>query len=247
LDHPADLPDMRGASAETMSGPFASYEGRRPLGNVSTVLRLVAADKARGVANVPCAGCNACCKSGYKVDLTPEEAGRLPHVLDNDGVPILPRRGDGSCALLKDEKCSVYEKRPVSCRKYDCRAMGLTGIATNELLRAGFVPWGVYANGWDEVDMLIALRMAGKDALDAQSGGGSPELKAALRAAVAMVGEQVDGWLAEYANGGAEEAARAACLLWPMYLEHAKRVRQVRAANPALRADLEQPLRRPRG
>ncbi len=34
----------------------------------------------------------------------------------------------GHCPMLKNEVCSIYEHRPLTCRSYDCRIFPATGI-----------------------------------------------------------------------------------------------------------------------
>lgn len=34
----------------------------------------------------------------------------------------------GHCPMLVDNKCSIYEDRPRTCRSYDCRVFAATGI-----------------------------------------------------------------------------------------------------------------------
>jgi len=34
----------------------------------------------------------------------------------------------GQCPMLVDDKCSIYEDRPQTCRDYDCRIFTATGI-----------------------------------------------------------------------------------------------------------------------
>lgn len=81
---------------------------------------------------VPCNGCNACCRSALLVKLTDAEAERLPHEL-HKGRKVLPHRGR-DCALFDAEqnRCSIYETRPIACREYDCRAMWLAGFRNTE-------------------------------------------------------------------------------------------------------------------
>jgi Fe-S-cluster containining protein len=106
--------------------------GDKNPGSVTTLMRSLRRAKRDGVS-VPCGTCNACCRSpGLKVDLTPDEAKRFDHVIDDGlGRPILPKRDDGSCVHLVDGKCSVYADRPMACRTYDCRVYLLIGYAPN--------------------------------------------------------------------------------------------------------------------
>lgn len=34
----------------------------------------------------------------------------------------------GRCPMLVNDKCSIYEFRPITCRSYDCRIFSATGI-----------------------------------------------------------------------------------------------------------------------
>jgi Fe-S-cluster containining protein len=231
---------------------LVSFEGKeRLLGSVSTVLRRVRADQIRREAKVPCGTCTACCKSGYAVDLTPEETKRLPHVLNDCGEPILPRREDGSCTLLKDERCSVYEERPVSCRKYDCRKMSLTGILSKQLMAAGYIPFRVYAKTTEEADVLTAMRLAAADVQAVGAGYGSPEMKAALQSpGICAPGPTAAAEVQTTVEGGgvsAELIASAAGAFWPNYMEKAKKFREMLEANPAIKEELQRAFRDPVG
>ena len=89
-----------------------------------------------GAGNVPCGSCRGCCRAGYAIGLSKVEAAELPHhVIDGHAV-ILPMP-DGACPFLVDEACSIYAKRPVSCRQFDCRdfAMAAVKIKQQENLR----------------------------------------------------------------------------------------------------------------
>ena len=79
-------------------------------------------EQAHKEAVVPCGDCHACCRSFRHIRLDP----------DRDDLTVLQhdRRADGTvwlkivdrvCAHLKDGRCSVYDKRPVNCRIFDCR------------------------------------------------------------------------------------------------------------------------------
>jgi Fe-S-cluster containining protein len=70
--------------------------------------------------NVPCGTCNACCRSNLDIALTPEEAKTFEHELDFGGMPVI-KPIDGKCPHLIDDKCSVYDRRPLTCRRFDCR------------------------------------------------------------------------------------------------------------------------------
>jgi len=63
----------------------------------------------------PCTMCGACCRS---IGNAVEFAKKLPE--DNDIADAFrnfphPINSDGSCSMLVDNKCSVYETRPDIC------------------------------------------------------------------------------------------------------------------------------------
>jgi Fe-S-cluster containining protein len=81
---------------------------------------------------VSCRACHLptarCCRAGLRVGLTAADVARLdPEVslqpapdLPGDFVAELPRRGDGSCVLLRaDDACAIYAARPQACRDQD--------------------------------------------------------------------------------------------------------------------------------
>jgi uncharacterized protein len=88
-------------------------------------------------ADVPCAGCTACCTSSQFVHIGPDETDALAHIPAAllFPAPLLPRGHvllgydeRGHCPMLIDNRCSIYEHRPRTCRAYDCRAFAATGI-----------------------------------------------------------------------------------------------------------------------
>lgn len=88
------------------------------------------------VGDVPCNGCAACCHLGVAIQTT---KGENPRHFASELVPIdmtnqmgahvwtLKRKPDGSCIYLQpDNKCGIYERRPLICREFDCRIQYLT-------------------------------------------------------------------------------------------------------------------------
>jgi Fe-S-cluster containining protein len=77
--------------------------------------------------NVAChEGCSHCCHIAVSV-LQPEAEmigqliGRKPKSPKSDKigeVPVLPLGYDNPCTFLKDDRCSIYEHRPLTCRIY---------------------------------------------------------------------------------------------------------------------------------
>jgi Fe-S-cluster containining protein len=92
-------------------------------------------------AEVPCAGCTACCRSGQFVPIEPDETETLAHIPAALRFPA-PRRPPGHfvlgyderghCPMLVDDRCSIYEHRPRACRMYDCRVFAATGVDPGE-------------------------------------------------------------------------------------------------------------------
>jgi uncharacterized protein len=89
-------------------------------------------------ADVPCGSCNACCRTHHQLHLRPEEKAarkRLPreYLSVARGLPpgylVLGYDEHGACPVLVDDRCSIYEDRPLVCRTYDCRIYAATGVA----------------------------------------------------------------------------------------------------------------------
>jgi Fe-S-cluster containining protein len=88
-------------------------------------------------ATVPCDGCTACCRSSFFVHIGPEETEalrRIPSALlvRAPGLPpgymVLGYDERGHCPMLVDDRCSIYEHRPLTCRKFDCRVLSAAGL-----------------------------------------------------------------------------------------------------------------------
>jgi len=100
-------------------------------------------DTLRGLADgrgidVPCGGCTACCRSAYFIHIEPDEVEtlrRIPKALrfPAPGLPkghvVLGYDERGACPMLVDDRCSIYEHRPRTCRTYDCRVFPATGTS----------------------------------------------------------------------------------------------------------------------
>lgn len=90
---------------------------------------------------VPCGECTACCTSSYFIHIKPEETealARIPRELlfPAPGLPkghvLLGYDENGKCPMLIENKCSIYECRPLACRAFDCRVFPATGISPDE-------------------------------------------------------------------------------------------------------------------
>jgi Fe-S-cluster containining protein len=90
-----------------------------------------------GAVAVACGTCTACCRSAMFIHINPEETQtiqRIPRALlfEAPGLPkghlVMGYNDKGHCPMLVDDKCSIYEYRPQTCRSYDCRVFAATGI-----------------------------------------------------------------------------------------------------------------------
>jgi Fe-S-cluster containining protein len=75
------------------------------------------------------------------IHIKPEETQtirRIPRALlfPAPGAPkghlLMGYNDKGHCPMLVDDKCSIYEHRPQTCRTYDCRIFAATGIAVEQ-------------------------------------------------------------------------------------------------------------------
>jgi len=113
-----------------------------PAGGFSSWLQSTRSAQAGDVgADVPCAGCNACCKASYFIHIRPDETEALALIPEAllFAAPGLPKGNvlmgfdeHGHCPMLIDDACSIYEHRPITCRRFDCRVFPAAGIAASE-------------------------------------------------------------------------------------------------------------------
>lgn len=80
--------------------------------------------------DVPCGDCRACCTSGMFIHVGPEEQDALAHIpdallFDAPGAPpghrLMGYSEQGHCPMFKDNRCTIYAHRPLTCRQFDCR------------------------------------------------------------------------------------------------------------------------------
>lgn len=86
---------------------------------------------------VPCGACRGCCTSSQFIHVRPQETRTLEVIPETllvkapglaDGNRVLGFSADGSCPMLLDGTCSIYEHRPQICRDYDCRVFAAAGL-----------------------------------------------------------------------------------------------------------------------
>jgi hypothetical protein len=100
-------------------------------------------DSLEGTAemDVPCGDCTACCTSAQFVHLTPDDTAALEVIprellFPAPGLPeghlLLGHDEDGRCPMLIDGACSIYSRRPRTCRTYDCRVFAVAGVVADQ-------------------------------------------------------------------------------------------------------------------
>lgn len=128
-----------------------------------------------------CGKCRECCKDG-ELGLHPEH-GDDPSTYQTEirgGRIMLAKGPSGACVYLGDG-CTIYERRPVECRVFDCRAyaaMNLNGRNRQERRK-------VLASHPNRAVLRIGVKMAASRSHPAAGmGTGDGEVAPAIRAAV---------------------------------------------------------------
>jgi Fe-S-cluster containining protein len=139
--------------------------------------------------DVPCGECRGCCTSSLFVHVGPGEADTLRVIparllVRAPGRPrghtLLGFTGDGSCAMLADRQCSIYQDRPRTCREYDCRMLAAAGVEAGEgkdEINARVRAWEFSYEGDAERHVHAAVRAAAafvRDHRESFPGGAAP-------------------------------------------------------------------------
>jgi Fe-S-cluster containining protein len=113
-----------------------------PAGEFSAWLAAMqAALRGERSADVPCGDCTACCRSSQFVHIGPDETDTLAHIPSAllFAAPRLPKGhvlmghdDEGRCPMLVDDRCTIYEHRPRTCRTYDCRVFPAAGVMPDD-------------------------------------------------------------------------------------------------------------------
>ena len=86
---------------------------------------------------MPCGECNACCKSSYFIHIRLVETQTLSKIPDAllfpapgqpEGTKVLGYDEQGRCPMLVEDRCSIYDNRPLTCRFFDCRVFTATRL-----------------------------------------------------------------------------------------------------------------------
>jgi Fe-S-cluster containining protein len=83
---------------------------------------------ANQTTEVPCGSCTECCKSNQGLFLHPEQGDDVQSYQFQvradpaTGNPVyLLATKDGACVYLSPAGCTIYQRRPLLCRTFDCR------------------------------------------------------------------------------------------------------------------------------
>jgi hypothetical protein len=119
-----------------------SNDDTLPAGDFSSwLVEMQGAIRGEHGSVVPCGGCTACCTSSQFVHIEPDETDTLAHVppellFPAPGTPpghvLLGYDARGHCPMLVDDRCSIYEHRPRTCRTYDCRIFPAAGLGVDD-------------------------------------------------------------------------------------------------------------------
>jgi Fe-S-cluster containining protein len=111
---------------------------------------------SKPTAIVPCGSCTLCCGREAIVlhpedgdDVDSYETQVIPHPLKpNQLVHILKHNGD-RCIYLGPFGCSIWARRPMICREFDCRgfAKRFTRHQMNKMVKAGVADMEVWERG----------------------------------------------------------------------------------------------------
>lgn len=116
-----------------------------------------------GRASVPCNGCRLCCINDMIV-LHPEEGDdpasyeteRIRHPLTGEPALMLKHKPNGECIYLGASGCTIHDRAPLICRKFDCRKMYLrfSRAERKRMIRAGLLDRDKLDAGRDRVHTL---------------------------------------------------------------------------------------------
>ena len=91
--------------------------------------------------DVPCGECTACCRSSYFIHIGLDETKALERI-PKKALAALPNQSKehvflghdktGTCPMLVESQCSIYEDRPKTCRSYYCRNFAAAGITAGD-------------------------------------------------------------------------------------------------------------------
>lgn len=87
--------------------------------------------------DVPCGTCVGCCVSSYHIPIRPQDA-RAREAIPPEFLVVVPGQPaghammtyleNGLCPMMSTGGCRIYDRRPQTCRDYDCRIFAAAGI-----------------------------------------------------------------------------------------------------------------------
>lgn len=161
--------------------------GPLPAGDFGPWLaEILGAIRGEHPSEVPCGTCTACCSSSQFIHIGADETDTLAHVPAEmlfaapglpDGHVLMGYDENGSCPMLVDELCTVYEHRPRTCRTYDCRVFPATGLAPEEskvLITRRARRWDFTDPGGAAAEQRDAVRASARSLVEMSSDPGAP-------------------------------------------------------------------------
>lgn len=118
----------------------------------------MAVDRYTG-KDVPCGACHLCCR--MMTPLHPERGDDVTSyqtaTLLAPGKPpmlILDRLPNGDCFYLASDGCTIHDRAPAACKKYDCRQMFRDSDRSGRKLavKEGRVPKGIFERGRELIE-----------------------------------------------------------------------------------------------
>lgn len=110
-------------------GDVDPVSGKKWGGSPLTHWRQLKRGLERGVVDIPCGDCSACCRSGVPI-------------YEDDGT-VIPKDADGACIHLDPSGgCGRHNDRPEHCRLYTCTLSAIAGVVTdNALMNEATARW----------------------------------------------------------------------------------------------------------
>ena len=108
-------------------------------------------DRNPARAHVPCGSCKLCCY--LMVPLAEEEFANYDWAwVIIDGKPItrsLRRNPDGSCVYLGPNGCTIHDRVPHVCRRFDCREVFAKSdrAKRRQMIKSGQFPKAIFVKG----------------------------------------------------------------------------------------------------
>jgi len=125
-----------------------------------TIIKIAGEQKQE--PDVPCGTCHACC-IGYEINFSEGDDPSLFTEKNQHGESRLPSIGpEKRCVYLVDSKCSVYDRRPIGCRRYDCRviALSLSRMVDKPHLNKALSQWDISSSLKGADDLTFASKLA---------------------------------------------------------------------------------------